>query len=396
MDSNLKPIQESKQLSNPQSDEEDGINNSAGMENIPEEGEDSEINRKQNNLNRKTKSFRRVNSSKNEYTKRRLNRAKSLNERNRRRLSGNNKSQINAEDKNLDNNNNITSDLNGSHCTSYANTIYNRDSYGTIDSFGTNSSFSSRYSSVASSRRTSKESNYSNYSNYSNVSYLSGNSLLSNLSGQGNSNTSVKSMPQRMPSTTRFSSSGSRLVNHSDQVKQLSETSINIAPNSKYSSSYKTYYSKKFVAPPDKQVCFINPYSETVSSGEEKDRDRNKDKDKKQSKSSVDSQTKEGLNLVDQQLKLQQRTKKMHHRRSKTILVKCWTSSPNLHRFFAPRGAYGATRSACLLVLGDMQIHKNSPLFSFSPFPFFLSFSFFSPFFLLFFTDFRQFVLNIS
>ena len=128
MDSNLKPIQESKQLSNPQSDDEDGINNSAGMENIPEEGEDSEINRKQNNLSRKTKSFRRVNSSKNEYTKRRLNRAKSLNERNRRRLSGNNKTQINGEDRNLDNNNNIPNDLNGSHCNSYANTIYNRDS----------------------------------------------------------------------------------------------------------------------------------------------------------------------------------------------------------------------------------------------------------------------------
>ena len=81
------------------------------------------------------------------------------------------------------------------------------------------------------------------------------------------------------------------------------------------------------------------------------------------------------------------------------IVVECWTSSPNLHRIFAPRGAFGATRSACLLVLGDVQFHKNFPpflLFFFLPFLlfslFFLLFSLFSSFF----TNFRQFVLNTS
>ena len=73
-----------------------------------------------------------------------------------------------------------------------------------------------------------------------------------------------------------------------------------------------------------------------------------------------------------------------------SIGVECWSSSPNLHKFFAPRGAFGATRSACLLWYEDMQFHKKtSPFSSFSPlFLLFLSFFLSFPLLLRFLGDF--------
>lgn len=150
---------------------------------------------------RRTKSFKRANSTKCEYQKRRLSRTRSLNEK--RRFS------------------NQPTD-------------------------SSNSPLDSNWSSQRTSKSSTHSSCYSNFSSYSGQSGYSANSL------------------QRNNTFSLLRNESSRISEISVIPDEENGSRKSLSPLVKSNSSYKNYYSKKFIAAPDEQVCFINPFTENL------------------------------------------------------------------------------------------------------------------------------------